>query len=66
MQLATWLDQTTGIRHVEEAANAGFTRYSIGAAVAAGTVFRIRRWLATPALVPSSDMQQRSAARSPA
>ena len=52
MQLATWLDQTTGIRHVDEAANAGFTRYAIGAAVAAGEVVRIRRWLATPGARP--------------
>ena len=48
MQLATWLDQTTGIRHVDEATNAGFTRYAIGASVATGAVIRIRRWLATP------------------
>lgn len=52
MQLATWLDQTTGIRHAEEAFNAGFTRHAIRAAVAGGAVTRIRRWLATPAVGP--------------
>ena len=52
MQLATWLDQTTGIRHAEEAANAGFTRHAIRAAVERGAVIRIRRWLATPAAPP--------------
>ena len=52
MRLHSWLDQSDGIRHAEEALAAGFTRYAIGAAVAGGAVVRIRRWLATPKAAP--------------
>lgn len=48
MHLITWLNTQSGIAHSTDAARAGFTRYSIEAAVKAGAVERIRRrWLAT-------------------
>lgn len=52
MRLAAWLDQTNGIRHVEEAIVAGFTRYAIASAVASGSVRRLRRWIATAGASP--------------
>lgn len=52
MRLHAWLDQTNGIRHVEEAMAAGFTKYAIAAAVASGSVRRLRQWIATPAAPP--------------
>jgi very-short-patch-repair endonuclease len=48
MHLITWLNAQSGIAHSTDAARAGFTRYSIEAAVRAGAVQRVRRrWLAT-------------------
>ncbi|GAA1838053.1 type IV toxin-antitoxin system AbiEi family antitoxin domain-containing protein [Agromyces salentinus] len=50
MSLADWLDSEGGIRHVEQALGAGYTRYAIRTAVAQGAVRRLRRtWIATPA-----------------
>jgi very-short-patch-repair endonuclease len=53
VQLVAWLDQTNGIRHVEEATAAGFTPYAIAAAVSSGSVRRLRRWIATPTAPPA-------------
>ncbi|WP_177232095.1 DUF559 domain-containing protein [Agromyces sp. CF514] len=46
--LTEWLDAEGGIRHVDQALGAGYTRYAIREAVAGGSVERLRRvWLAT-------------------
>lgn len=51
--LTRWLEAEGGIRHVQQALAAGFTKYSIRAAVAAGSVQRLRRvWLAGPDAPP--------------
>ncbi|GAA1946353.1 DUF559 domain-containing protein [Agromyces allii] len=48
MHVGDWIDHAGGIAHTNDALRAGFTRYSIKAAVDARVVRRIRRsWLAT-------------------
>ncbi len=47
MRLVDWIDEHDGIRHVDDALGAGYTRYAIRRAVERGTVSRIRRWLVT-------------------
>lgn len=47
MDITAWVTSGGGIRHVDDALRAGFTRYAIRAAITSGDVRRVRRWLAT-------------------
>src|SRR6476619_1377323 len=53
MNVAEWVGSSGGIRHVDDALRAGFTRYAIRASIAGGGIRRIRRWLAGPEAPPS-------------
>lgn len=52
MKITEWVTSGGGIRHVDDALRAGFTRYAIRAAIVSGEVRRVRRWLATHQALP--------------
>lgn len=47
MNITEWVASGGGIRHVDDALRAGFTRYAIRGAIVTGELRRVRRWLAT-------------------